>query len=75
MKLYYYVYEYIYTYTYTHIHILCVCVCVCVCVRAQHAQWADFSLKGINMILAINSEKILGRRSYIKRKKNFMPEF
>ena len=71
MKLYYYVYEYIYTYTYTHIHILCVCVCVC----AQHAQWADFSLKGINMILAINSEKILGRRSYIKRKKNFMPEF
>ena len=53
-------YEYIYTYTYTHIHILCVCVCVCVC--AQHAQWADFSLKGISMILAMNSGKILGRR-------------
>ena len=66
---------------YTHIPIqiytfyVCVCVCVCVCVHAQHAQWADFSLKGISMILAINSEKILGRRSYIKRKKNFMPEF
>ena len=49
-------YEYIYTYTYTHIHILCVCVC------AQHAQWADFSLKGISMILAMSSGKILGRR-------------
>ena len=62
-------------YTHIPIHIYTFYVCVCVCVRAQHAQWADFSLKGINMILAINSEKILGRRSYIKRKKNFMPEF